>query len=276
MNPTAEEVKQMWNAFASTYVQVLEKTNLQLGLSLTRMLQIDSAKNIVEIGCGSGILAVDLLQTLPKGVKYTSIDISEEMIKTAEARKQALASKLNEIDHKFVLTNGEDLSFIPDESIDVYFSPLCLHLTPDPDKALKEAMRVLKKGGKIGFSVLGSYDRCEFFKIFDDSLREFNIEFGGRRSMFRFGEREALIKLAQDNGFEVDFCWIEQVTVGIYNEDEVEVISTIPVNTKLANQKGEEIRDKIMASLRNRFAERKKAFLPLQNDNTLLVGRKPL
>lgn len=276
MNPTAEEVKKSWNAFAPMYSQVLEKANLQLGLSLTRMLQINSAKNILEVGCGSGTLAVDLLQYLPPGGKYTSVDISEEMVKIAEMRKNAFASKLNDVDHRFVVANGEDLSFIPDESIDVYFAPLCLHLTPDANNALKEAMRVLKKGGRIGFSVLGNYDRCDFFRILDDSLREFEIEFGGGRSIFRYGDREALIKLAQDNGFEVDYCWLEQVTIGVFNEDDAEAISKSPGNGKLVNQKGEETRQKIVASLRNRFSERQKQFLPLQNENTLLIGRKPL
>lgn len=42
--------------------------------------------------------------------------------------------------------NAEDLNMIADESVDRYYANYVLHLTPDPDKMLREAYRVLKKG----------------------------------------------------------------------------------------------------------------------------------
>lgn len=277
MIPTLQEVKQGWNAFAKIYAQLLEKSNLQLGLSLGRMMQIEKAKHILEVGSGSGLVAVNLLQCLQTGVKYTSIDIADEMVKLSKERKHLMESacKFNNIDHQFHLGDGENLSFLQDESVDAYFASLCIHLTPDPNKALKEALRVLKKDGKIGFSVLGDYNNCSFFRLLDDTVKEFGIQTPQKRSMFRYGKREELIKLAQDNGVEVDFCWNETVTVGVFNEEDVEAMTRTPGNMKTLSQVEERIRQKIIDTMKQKFRERKEKFVPLQIENTLLVGRKP-
>jgi len=49
MIPTAKELQRGWNAAAKNYARTLEKANLQLGLSLARMMNITSAKNILEV-----------------------------------------------------------------------------------------------------------------------------------------------------------------------------------------------------------------------------------
>jgi len=275
--PTAQEVKQSWNVFASQYSQMIETPNLQLGLALSRMLKVQSAQNILEIGCGSGRLTLNNLAILPPGTKYTSVDISDEMIKLAESSKEQLAkeNRLNAVEHKFVVSNGEDISFIPDESVDVVIIPLCIHITPDANKFLQEAMRVLKKGGRIGWSVLGKPELCTFFRIFTDRLKEFKIEVPQRRSIFYLGTREASIKLAQDNGIQVDFCWNENVTMGVFDEKDVEAIANLPSNQKNFKGADEETQKKILEAMKADFAEKKKNFTPLNNDNILLIGRKP-
>lgn len=274
--PTAQDVQQSWDAFAEMYSNLLEPPNLQLGLSLARMLKVSSAKNILEVGCGSGRLAIDLLQVLPPGTKYTSLDISEEMIKIANQRKENSKQKLNpDIEHTFIKGDAEDLSMIPDESIDVYFAPLCFHLTPDPNKALREAMRVVKKGGRIGFSVLGSPEKCTFFRLFGDRVKEFKLEVANDRSIFYLGNRDASIQLAESNGIQVDFCWTEIVVQGMFDENDVLVISKAPSTAKKLNKLDEETRAKVIQAMQKDFTEKKKNFIPIQTENVLLIGRKP-
>lgn len=52
--------------------------------------------------------------------------------------------------------NSEDLDFIHDESQDIFSSSLVLHLADNPQLMLREAFRVLKRGGRVGCSVWGS------------------------------------------------------------------------------------------------------------------------
>jgi len=53
------------------------------------------------------------------------------------------------------LGDNEDLSFVNDEEFEIYLANMSLHLVANPEKMLKEAYRILKKGGKIGVSVWG-------------------------------------------------------------------------------------------------------------------------
>jgi len=275
MIPSIQDVQTNWSAFAEAYSTILEKGNLNLGLSLTRMLRVDTAQNILEVGCGSGRLALHLLQNLPEGIKFTSIDLADEMISIANKRKEENASILKKIDHQFLQGNAEDLSSIPSESVDVVFLPLVLHLTPNPDKAVQEAMRVLKKGGRIGFSVLGNPEESTFFSIMGKRLQEFKSDGGPqKRDIFYLGNREDLIKLAERNGVKVDFCWNEYVAMAVLEENEVGYITDAPPITKFLNTLNEDVRTKFKESLRNDFREMKKKHLPLLTHNTLLIGRK--
>ena len=274
MIPTVQELKRGWNSVAKLYSRMIEKPNLQLGISLSRMLNLQTANNIVEVGCGSGLLSLYLLQNLPPGRKITSIDLSNEMISIAQQTKASLASKINNIDQEFIEGNAEDLSFIPNESVDAYLSSLCLHLVSDPNKALQESMRILKKGGRIGFSVLGSEENCSFFQVFNERLKEFNIHVPEKRSVFYLGDREKLIKFASDNGIKVDFCWKENVAMGLIEEDDVEVVAGLPSHRKIIKELDEEKRGMFLKAMKEDFLRRKKEFMPLVTENTLLIGRK--
>jgi len=115
---TAKELQRSWNLAAKTYASTLEKANSQLGSSLARMMNMTSAKNILEVGSGSGVLTFNLLPILSKGAKYTATDISDEMLRLAREKMDAYKSQLEQIGLNFVQGDAEDLSFIPDETID--------------------------------------------------------------------------------------------------------------------------------------------------------------
>jgi len=273
MIPTTQDVKDTWNSFAEKYAQVLEKPNLQVGLSLARMAGVHSAQNILEIACGSGELTLSLLQSLPHGTKYLSIDISEEMIRMANFHKEAVKDKLNNIEHEFLEADGENLSFIPDESVDVVLAPLCLHLTPDPNKILQEALRVLKKGGKIGISVLGDAERCTFFSILDTALSNLGIGQGKSRGIFYLGSREKLINLARDNGVKVDFCWTEAIPFAWKTKEEL--IDFWFPNYNPNRRSSNDQTTQVLKQMEKIFDEKMKNFIPLQTEDVLLIGTKP-
>lgn len=118
------------------------------------------------------------------------------MIEKANAKKANLSKTYTEIEHKFVSANGEDLSAYKDESFDIVFAPLVLHLTPNPSKMLQEAFRVLKKGGKFGCSVLGELKYNSFLTVSEEVImKELNIPIPDGDGIFCFGKREKLMDL---------------------------------------------------------------------------------
>lgn len=77
------------------------------------------------------------------GHHVTAVDLSARMLD--KARKNAFKRSL---DINFIQGDAEDLQF-PDMQFDVVSSKFLLWTLPDPQKALSEWKRVLKKDGMI-------------------------------------------------------------------------------------------------------------------------------
>jgi ubiquinone/menaquinone biosynthesis C-methylase UbiE/predicted GNAT family N-acyltransferase len=94
--------------------------------------------NIVDLGCGPGIFLATISNLVQfKDYQFTGMDLSPEMIAYAKLSYKKINWKVGNI---------YDTGFA-DESIDVVFcSFVMIHLT-NPELALKEINRILKKGG---------------------------------------------------------------------------------------------------------------------------------
>lgn len=99
-------------------------------------LKNNNYENLLDVGCGTGYL-IDILQKQTPA-DYYGLDLSPEMLKIAK-------SKLPET---VVLTEGySDKLPYEDNTFDVVTCIQSFHHYPDPEKAMKEAYRVLKSGG---------------------------------------------------------------------------------------------------------------------------------
>jgi ubiquinone/menaquinone biosynthesis C-methylase UbiE len=96
-------------------------------------------KRVLEIGCGTG---TDLLQFARHGALVTGIDLTPRSIEIARRRFEVYGLKGD-----FAIGDAEDLTF-PDESFDAVYSFGVLHHTPDIERAIREAHRVLRRGGR--------------------------------------------------------------------------------------------------------------------------------
>ena len=130
---------------------------------------------ILDVGCGDGIHAVALVETVSDKFSYWGIDLSAEAVKMANRRMNAL----NEARARFQA--GDALS-LPYEScsFDAVFSYGVLAYTGAVGRALDEIVRVCKPGGLIGIWV---YPKMGGVKgaIFDFTRKVCRI-FGGRLS----------------------------------------------------------------------------------------------
>jgi ubiquinone/menaquinone biosynthesis C-methylase UbiE len=103
--------------------------------------------DVLEIGSGSGAMAAELLRRFPDGT-LTATDYDEAMVDDARTR-------LNGFDRVEVRqADSRQLPF-PDESFDAVLSFIMLHHVIDWEKALAEAVRVLRSGGRLlGFDLM--------------------------------------------------------------------------------------------------------------------------
>jgi SAM-dependent methyltransferase len=114
--------------------------------SLLSSIGLTGTESVVDVGCGSGRLALPL-SSFPN-LTYIGTDIVPELIQYAR-------NLTRRPDWHFELTDGTKIP-CKDESVDfVCFFSVFTHIThEDSFKYLREAKRVLKRGGRIVFSFL--------------------------------------------------------------------------------------------------------------------------
>ena len=132
-------LKHSYTVLAPLYDAMVEKPLAQQRLvSLARLGDVDG-KTILVNGVGSGLD----IPHLPPGAKYIGADITPAMLKRAEKRAQNA-----NCDIELVEADCMQLPF-DDNQFDHVIMHLILAVVPKPERALQEACRVLKPGGKI-------------------------------------------------------------------------------------------------------------------------------
>lgn len=115
---------------------------------------------LLDVGCGTGFL-IDMLAGQRKA-RYCGLDLSEGMIRMAKGKGIPGA--------EFVSGSADKLPY-PDKSFDIVTCSQSFHHYPYPEKAMREAMRVLKPGGlyilsDTGIGGLGAWiDNHILFKL---------------------------------------------------------------------------------------------------------------
>ena len=107
---------------------------------------------VLDLGCGTGrdvYLASKLVG--PKG-KVIGVDMNPDQLAVAEKHHNEMADKWGYDNVEFIQGYIEDLSVIPDNSVDVVISNCVINLSPMKEEVFKEIWRVLKTGGELYFS----------------------------------------------------------------------------------------------------------------------------
>ena len=111
---------------------------------LIEQAQIQTGMRVMDLGCGTGTLAIMAKQAQPNA-EVVGLDADPEMLKMAFAKK-----KQEKLDVKFDVGFTNDLPY-PDASFDRVLSSIMIHhlKTPDKEKTAREIYRVLKPGGQL-------------------------------------------------------------------------------------------------------------------------------
>ena len=109
---------------------------------LIQMMNPSNKKVLIDVACGTGDIAKLYLEATDNNSKVLCVDPNINMIKEC---KQNLKNYKN---IKWKVCNAEKLNF-QDDSFDFYTISFGLRNVKDINKSLKEAHRVLKKGGRF-------------------------------------------------------------------------------------------------------------------------------
>lgn len=112
---------------------------------LADLAELAPGETVLDVGCGTGSLALAAKARVGAGGTAHGIDASREMIGRASRKAQR-----RRISVDFRIASVEALPF-PDHSFDVVFNTLMLHHLPRPLRraCVVEITRVLRPGGRV-------------------------------------------------------------------------------------------------------------------------------
>ncbi len=101
---------------------------------------------VLDVAGGTGDIAFRILERGGAGVHVTLADISPDMVMEGRRRAETERRPLERL--SFSVANAEALPF-PDDTFDAYTIAFGIRNVPHIERALKEAFRVLKPGGRF-------------------------------------------------------------------------------------------------------------------------------
>ncbi len=109
------------------------------------MAKLKEAKSVLDVGCGTGNLSLEIVKRLPSGGRVIGVDAGEKMVTLAKNKLHNAQSPI-----QFLRVSAGSISF-KDEVFDCVFNVFLLHHLPMELKiaAFNEMYRVLKKGGEL-------------------------------------------------------------------------------------------------------------------------------
>lgn len=122
-----------------------EAINASLGCANPLLFaEIKPGETVLDLGSGGGIDVLAASKYVGSTGKVYGLDMTDEMLALANQNKQ----RMGVANVEFIKGYIEEIP-LPDESVDVIMSNCVINLSEDKEKALKEAYRVLKKGGRF-------------------------------------------------------------------------------------------------------------------------------
>ena len=183
--------KQSWSERATTYDAVSSRiTNFGIA-PLLDAADVGPGQKVLDVCCGTGLVAG---QALARGADLVGIDISEEMVAAATAKR---------LKASFRAGDAEALPF-PDAAFDRVICNFGLFHLADPDRAIAEAARVLRRGGRYAFTTWCGPEVSPLFRIIPAAIQAHGVLDVGLPPgppPFRLADRSESVKVMTANHF---------------------------------------------------------------------------
>ena len=190
----------LMNDFMSLGIHRLWKKNL------LNMMNPSSKKKLIDVACGTGDIAKLFLNHVDNSSQVTCVDPNKGMIKIGK-------EKLKEFKNlNWIISSAEKIP-VSNNSFDFYTISFGLRNTKNLDKALSEAYRVLKPGGRflcLEFSKIQNSGLDFIYKNYSKLIPSIGKLVVGEKEPYQylvqsiqnFINQDELVNLMKKNGFK--------------------------------------------------------------------------
>lgn len=152
-------------------------------------------ERVVDVGCGTGIVARTVVRARAAGGAIEALDASPDMLAVA----RAAAAREGADGIVWHQGTAEQLPWA-DGSVDVVLSQFALMFFTDRAQAMAEMRRVVRAGGRVVVSTWQALDRHPFYDTLHRVI-ERRLGVSALQTIFALGDAGALGALAADAGF---------------------------------------------------------------------------
>lgn len=167
-------------------------------------LELTGDEVVLDAGCGSGRVTLELVQRVPRGRVY-AVDASASMVAHARSalveRATVLCQDLIDLD-------------LP-EPVDVVFSNATFHWIPDHDALFRALHSSIKPGGRL-VAQCGGIGNIDAFRIDADAVaaeEPFKRWFADWRRPWNYATAAVTTQRLERAGFTAVSCWLAPKTV---------------------------------------------------------------
>ena len=203
---TAEEqtaiLAERYSLRAEAYDALWSPVILPVAERLLGHLPLSRAKNIIDVGTGSGAL-LPLIQKGSPGATVLGVDNSEGMLRLAKDKHPG----------PLALMDVQKLELV-DNQFDVAVVAFVLFHLPRPDRCLREVNRVLSPGGAVGTVTWGAEQGPRAEIIWDEELDASGasvVELPAVDNRGCCNSPEKVAALLADAGFDSVRTWTETI-----------------------------------------------------------------
>lgn len=270
-NPPFGSFKEMeregWTANAPEYASLLGGITRSVIDPMLNAVHVVEGTRLLDVACGPGYAAG---RAAARGAKAIGIDFSPAMI--SEARRRFLKLEFFEGD-------AEHLAFA-DNSFDAVVCAFGLLHMSEPERAIAEAYRVLRSGGRYAFTVWSAPDRSPFFALVLGAVQthgRMDVALPPAPPLFRFADPEESRRTLASIGF--DAVVVEEIPLTWRGETAraaVDMIYRSTVRTaRLLELQTAEARERIDRAIMDGIAQRNGDGFSIPIPAVLVAARKP-